>query len=82
MISEELWQPGEDTVTRKRETLYLSLEMVERKTLWNTDLSASPLCMVRSWNRSSWKSVLRHMENKEEIQDNHHNLTKDEVLHG
>lgn len=38
---EKLEQPGEDTVTAKRETLYPSLKIVERKTLGALHLSAS-----------------------------------------
>ena len=40
-------------VTGKRETLHPFLKRVERRTLGTTDLSASPLCLGRSWNRSS-----------------------------
>lgn len=37
----------------KRGTWHPSLERAERSTLGITDLSASPLCLARSWNRSS-----------------------------
>jgi len=40
-------------VTGGRETLCPFLKRVGRKTLGTTDLSASPLCLGRSWNRSS-----------------------------
>ena len=44
---------GKSPVTGKRETLCPFSKRVERKTLGTTDLSASPLCLGRSWNRSS-----------------------------
>jgi len=40
-------------VTGKQETLHPYLKRVERRTLGTTDMSASPLCLGRSWNRSS-----------------------------
>ena len=42
-------------VTGRRETFHPFLKRVERRTLGTTDLSASPLCLGRSWNRFSWK---------------------------
>jgi len=42
-------------VTGKMETLHLFLKRVKSRTLGTTDQSASPLCPVRSWNRSLWK---------------------------
>jgi len=39
-------------VTGERETLCPFLKRVERRTLGIMDLSASPLCLERSWNRS------------------------------
>lgn len=54
MIFEKLWQPGEYTVTWKRETLYPSWKIEERKTLGTMDLSVPPPCLERPWNRSSW----------------------------
>lgn len=74
---EKLGQPGEDTVTAKRETLYPSLKIVERKTL-GAPPHVRP-CMERSWNWSCW-NLLRHMEKRGEIQDNCHNLTKAKSL--
>ncbi|XP_068016995.1 uncharacterized protein [Melanerpes formicivorus] len=41
---------------RRRETLYLILKGVKKRTLEITDLSTSPLCLGRSWNRSYTKS--------------------------
>lgn len=40
--------------TGKREILYSSLKRVEWRTLRTTNLSVSPLCLGRSWKRSSW----------------------------
>lgn len=40
--------------------------------LGTTNLSALPLWLGRSWNRSSWK--LRHMEFGEMIQDRQHGI--------
>lgn len=37
------------------------------------DLSASPLCTGKIMEQIFLEYVLRHMENKEEIKDNHHN---------
>jgi len=42
-------------VTGGRETLCPFLKRVERRALGTTDLSASPLCLGRSWNRFSQK---------------------------
>ena len=56
MIFEKSWQSGEVPglqVTGKMETLHRFLKRVERRTLGTTDLSVSPLCLGRSWNRSS-----------------------------
>ncbi|KAK4815689.1 hypothetical protein QYF61_005435 [Mycteria americana] len=33
----------------------MEFDQVKRRTLGTTDQSASPLCLQRSWNRSSWK---------------------------
>jgi len=51
MIFERSRQSGE--VPGKRETLGPFLKKVERRTLGTTDMSASPLCLGRSWNRCS-----------------------------
>jgi len=40
-------------VTGRKETLCPFLKTVGRRTLGTADLSASPLCLGRSWNRSS-----------------------------
>lgn len=35
----------------------------------------SPLCLARSWGRSSWK-LLRYMDSKELIDESQHSFTK------
>lgn len=83
MLFEKLWQPGEDSYWKK-ENIVPVFEGGRKEDPWNhRPVSLTSVHGNRgSWNRSSWKSMPRHMENKEEIQDNHHNLTKGEVLHG
>jgi len=51
MIFERSWQSGK--VPGGRETLCTFLKRVEWKTVGTTDLSASPLFLGISWNRSS-----------------------------
>jgi len=46
-------QSGEFPGDWKRETFCTFFKSIERRTLGTTDLSASPLCLGRSWNRSS-----------------------------
>ena len=58
MIFERSRQSGE--VPGKRETLGPFLKKVERRTLGTTDMSASPLCLGRSWNRSSRSPAKAH----------------------
>jgi len=50
MISERSWQTGEVPGVWKKGNM-LIFKRVERRTLGTTDLSASPLCLGRSWNR-------------------------------
>jgi len=45
-------------------------------TLGTIDLSVSPLCQGRSWSRSCWEAVLRHVEGREVIRENQHGFTK------
>jgi len=49
----ESWQSGEVPSDWKKGNIVPFSKRVERKTLGTTDLSASPLCLGRSWNRSS-----------------------------
>ena len=42
-------------VTGKREISHLFWKRIKKSILGTTNQSASPLCLVRSWNRSSWK---------------------------
>lgn len=35
------------------------------------DLSTPPLCLGRSWGRSSWEAMLKHVEKRGVIQDLH-----------
>ena len=54
MIFEKSWQSGEvPSDSARRETLCPFSKRVERRAVGTTGLSASPLCLGRSWNRSS-----------------------------
>jgi len=55
MILERSWQSGEVPGDWKKGNIVPThfLKRVGRSTLETIDLSASPLCLGRSWNRSS-----------------------------
>jgi len=53
MTFEKSWQSGEVPSDWKKGNIVPIFKRVERKTLGTTDRSASPLCLGRSWNRSS-----------------------------
>jgi len=55
IIFEGSWQSGEVPVDWKKGKIHPFLKRVGRRTLETTKLSASPLCLGRSWNWSSWK---------------------------
>jgi len=55
IIFEKSRQSGEVPGDWKKGNLHSFLNWVERRTLGTTDLSASPLCLGRSWSRSSYK---------------------------
>lgn len=58
----------------KKREMYPFLKREERTTLENTNLSASPLCLGRSWILLA--IVLRHLEDREVIWDYQHSFTK------
>ena len=53
MIFERSWSQAKSLMTERRKTLCPFLRWVRWRTLGTTDLSASSLCLGRSWNRSS-----------------------------
>ena len=54
-IFEKSWQSGEVPGDWNKGNIAPIFKKGKRRTLGTTNLSASPLCLGRSWNRSSWK---------------------------
>jgi len=53
MVFEKSWQSGKVPSDWKKENIVAIFKKGKKRTLGTTDLSASPLCLGRSWNRSS-----------------------------
>jgi len=53
IIFERSWQSGAVPGDWKKGNIALIFKKCRKRTLGTTDLSASPLCLGRSWNRSS-----------------------------
>ena len=62
--------------TGRRETLHPYFKRVERRSLGATDPSASPLLSGQTVERTLLEALLRHMEEREVIQDSQHGFTK------
>jgi len=53
MIFERSWQSGEVPGAWKKGNIAIIFKKGRKETMGTTDLSASSLCLERSWNRSS-----------------------------
>lgn len=64
-------------VTGERQTLHPCFKRIERRILATTNLSASHLCLGRSWNAEVLlEAVIRLTKDKDMIRDNQHSFTK------
>jgi len=52
------------------------LKRGERKTRGTAGQLFSPLCLARSWIRTSLGAMLRHMENSKVTEDSQHGFTR------
>ncbi|KAK4831671.1 hypothetical protein QYF61_018668 [Mycteria americana] len=56
--------------TRRGSAVYKERPVVKKKTLGTTNQSASPQCLIRSWNLL--EDMSKHIENREVIRDSQH----------